>query len=86
MVQRIHFMHGIQYNRMYAVIVNSPYNPNQVIQVDDGPDEFNALATWVLVFYGTNYHVGDVVKITYANPISLTDIYSFHDSPTSANG
>ena len=56
-------------NRMYTIIVNSPYNPNQVIQVDDGPDPFNALATWVLVHYGTNYHLNDIVKIIYSAPI-----------------
>ena len=64
-------------NRMYPIIVNSPYDSTQVIQVDNGPDEFNALATWVLVFYGTNYDVGQVVKIIYANPIQYTDLYSF---------
>jgi hypothetical protein len=56
-------------NRMYACIVNSPYDDAQPIQVDDGPDALNALATWVLVFYGTNYTLGDVVTVTYANPI-----------------
>ena len=62
---------------MYAVIVNSPYNPNQVIQVEDGTDEFNALATWVLVFWQTQYSIDDIVKITYANPIEFTDKYTF---------
>ncbi len=56
-------------NRMYGIIVNSPYDPNQVIQVDEGPDEYNANATWVLVFWGTNYHADDEVKIIYLNPI-----------------
>ena len=64
-------------NRMYPIIVNSPYSPNQVIQVDGGPDEFNALATWVLVFYGTNYHLGDTIKITYPNPIEIGDAFTF---------
>ncbi|MBK7104586.1 MAG: T9SS type A sorting domain-containing protein [Ignavibacteriae bacterium] len=65
-------------NRMYGIIVNSPYNPNQVIQVNNGPDQYNELATWVLVFYGTNYHLGDVVTIEYDNPIQLTDVYTFN--------
>ena len=62
-------------NRMYPIIVNSPYDPAQVIQVDDGPDTFNELATWVLVFWGTVYGGPvtaddfDVVSIVYANPI-----------------
>jgi hypothetical protein len=49
-------------NRMYAVIVNSAYD-------DQTPTPVNASATWVLVFYGTNAHLGDVVTVTYANPI-----------------
>ncbi|MBK8944861.1 MAG: T9SS type A sorting domain-containing protein [Ignavibacteriae bacterium] len=65
-------------NRMYGIIVNSPYNPNQVIKVDNGPDQYNELATWVLVFTGTNYHLGDVVTIEYDNPIQLTDVYTFN--------
>jgi hypothetical protein len=66
-------------SRMYAIIVNSPYDPEQVIQVDGGPDEFNDPATWVLVFYSTNYFsTEDVVSITYANPIQIgIDKYTF---------
>jgi len=65
-------------NRMYAIIVNSPYDPNQVIQVDEGPDEHNAHATWVLVFWGTNYHAGDEVKIIYLNPVQAgVDKFTF---------
>ncbi len=48
--------------RMYVLFVNTPYDPNQVIQVDDGPDEFNANATWVVVFRKIQYALGDVVK------------------------
>jgi hypothetical protein len=65
-------------NRMYAIIVNTPYDENQVIQVDGGPDEFNANATWVTVHYGTNYGLGAVVSIVYANPIVFdVDQYKF---------
>ncbi|NQV49812.1 MAG: T9SS type A sorting domain-containing protein [Candidatus Marinimicrobia bacterium] len=65
-------------NRMYAVIVNSPYDPVTPIPVDNGRDALNALATWVLVFYGTNYQVGDVVEIRYDNPIQLgIDTFNF---------
>lgn len=64
--------------RMYAIIVNSPYDENQVIQVSGGPDQFNDPATWVTVHYGTNYGLGAVVKITYANPIQIgLDTYRF---------
>jgi hypothetical protein len=65
-------------NRMYAIIVNSPYDTTQAIQVDDGPDQYNALATWVLVFYGTNYGLGAKVSVVYANPIVIgTDTWTF---------
>ncbi len=29
------------------------------------------------MFYGTNYHLNDTVKITYANPIQFSDVYTF---------
>ena len=65
-------------SRMYAIIVNSPYDSTQVIQVDGGPDPINDPATWVTVHYGTNYGLGAVVKITYANPIVIgTDTWTF---------
>ena len=58
-------------NRMYACIVNTPYDPDTPIPgIWDGvADPLSDEATWVLVFYGTNYNLGDVVFITYDNPI-----------------
>jgi Secretion system C-terminal sorting domain len=62
---------------MYAVIVNSPYDANTIITASPS-DTKNALATWVLVFYGTNYTLGDVVNIQYANQIKFgVDKFSF---------
>jgi hypothetical protein len=58
-------------NRMYSILVNSPYDPNQVIQVDNGPDPFNDPATWVLVHYGTNYHLDDIVTVIYKGPVQF---------------
>lgn len=63
--------------RMYGIVVNSPYDPNQVIQIDDGPDNYNKNATWVVVFYSTNYHLNDTVKVEYFNPITYDDVYTF---------
>ena len=64
--------------RIYAIVVNSDYNPNKVITVDGGPNADNALATWVWVFYSTYYAVGDKINITYANPIQLgKDTFTF---------
>ncbi len=66
-------------NRIYAIIVNSDYDPNQVIQVDDGPDDINKLATWVVVFWSTNYtSLEDKVQLTYANPLQIgKDTFTF---------
>jgi hypothetical protein len=63
-------------NRMYAVIVNSPYDTLHAIPA--APDPLNANATWVLVFYGTNYSVGDQVEVDYPNPVQVgVDTYTF---------
>ncbi|MDP3683116.1 MAG: T9SS type A sorting domain-containing protein, partial [Ignavibacteria bacterium] len=60
-------------NRMYGIIVNSDYN--ETIPITSA---LRNAATWVLVFYGTNYHVGDVVSVYYDNPFIIgTDRYTF---------
>lgn len=71
-------------NRMYAILVNSPYDAVNPIQVDGGPDALNALATWVLVFYGTNYTLNDVVTVSYDNPIQIgIDKFMFNTAGSS---
>ena len=68
--------------RMYAIIVDSPYD--DVHAIPGTPDTLNKLATWALVFYGTNYTVGDQVEIDYANPIQIgVDRFTFN--PTNVN-
>ena len=70
-------------NRMYAIPVNSAYDTVNAIPKTTSP--LNALATWVLVFYGTNYTVGDQVEVDYANPIQIgKDKYTF--TPTNVTG
>jgi hypothetical protein len=65
-------------NRMYAIIVNSPYDPNQIIQVYKGPDQFNAAATWIFVTWSCDYDMGDVLRLKYNNPIQIgVDEYTF---------
>ncbi len=60
-------------NRMYGIIVNSDYNETAPIT-----GVLRDAATWVLVFYGTNYYVGDVVSVYYDNPFAIgTDRYTF---------
>jgi hypothetical protein len=74
-------------NRMYAIIVNSPYDPNQVIQITNGPDPYNASATWITVHYGTNYHLDDVVTIVYRRPVEFgIDKFTFSTPPAGVNG
>jgi len=74
-------------NRMYSVIVNSPYDPNQIIQVNNGPDPYNAAATWVTVHYGTNYHLDDVVTIVYRRQVEFgIDKFTFNTPPAAVAG
>jgi hypothetical protein len=56
-------------NRMYAIIVNSAYDTVNAIPAT--ANALNAAATWVLVFYGTNYALGDQLEVDYANPIQV---------------
>lgn len=72
-------------NREYAVLVNSPYDSTtpQPFSTTAGTP---ALATWVLVFYGTNYNKGDTVFVKYANPIQLgKDEFTFATQASSYN-
>jgi hypothetical protein len=63
--------------RMYAVINNSPYDATT-------PKVAPATATWVLVFYGTNYTLGDVVTVSYDNPIQIgVDKFMFNTAGSS---
>jgi len=60
-------------NRNYAVIVNSDYNGTTPLT-----GALRDPATWVLVLYGTNYHVGDVLSVYYDNPFVIGgDKYTF---------
>lgn len=62
---------------MYAVIDNSPYDAT-------APKVAPATATWVLVFYGTNYSLGDVVTVSYDNPVQIgSDKYLFNTNGSS---
>jgi hypothetical protein len=68
-------------NRMYAILVNSAYDTVNAIPATAGP--LNAEATWVLVFYGTNYTLGDQVEIDYANPIQVgVDTWTLQPPPS----
>jgi hypothetical protein len=62
-------------NRMYAIIINTDYDPNVIIGTGH---PMRAEATWIVVFYSTRLVPGDVVSIYYANPFQVgVDTYRF---------
>lgn len=62
-------------NRMYAIIVDTPYDPtNPLVAGDPRRDK----ATWVFVTWSCDYDLGDVVTLQYNNPIKVgVDEYTF---------
>jgi hypothetical protein len=62
-------------NRNYVVVVNTPYDPTKVITTSD---PLTAEATWIIVIYSTRLFIGDIVTISYANPVQIgSDAYTF---------
>jgi hypothetical protein len=62
-------------NRNYINIVNTPYDPNKIMNASQ-PDR--AEATWTLVIWSTRMVLGDVITVSYANPIQIgVDTYTF---------
>lgn len=53
-------------NRMYPIIVDTPYDPtNPLVAGDPRRDK----ATWVFVTWSCDYDLGDVVTLQYDNPL-----------------
>jgi hypothetical protein len=62
-------------HRNYLIVVNTDYDPAKIISTTD---PLAAEATWIVVIYSTRLVLGDVVTITYANPIQIgSDTYRF---------
>lgn len=62
-------------NRVYTWVVNTKYSP-AVIKA--GSSIVADSATWNWVFYASTFSKGDVVKISYANPLQIgQDTYTF---------
>ena len=62
-------------NRNYVVIVNTDYESTAPIPPSDPQ---TAEATWIFVIYSTRLVDGDVVTITYANPLQIgQDSFTF---------
>ncbi len=63
-------------DRNYIVIVNDDYNPTHVFSTTDPAAESDA--TWIVIIYSTHLALGDIVTITYPNPIQFgVDKYTF---------
>lgn len=62
-------------NRNYLVIVNTPYDEAHIF--NSGDPLLNE-ATWILVIWSTRTVVGDIITVTYANPVQIgVDTYTF---------
>jgi hypothetical protein len=62
-------------NREYLWLVNTPY---AAVAIDPTGSEIDEFGTWNVVFYLTDFTIGDVVKLYYDNPIQIgTDTYAF---------
>jgi len=62
-------------DRMYIWAVNTPYNNSPI-----APDAQVVVenATWVWVFFNSQFTTGDVININYANPVQIgADTYTF---------
>jgi len=65
----------VQDNRQYLWLVNSPYAE---AVIDPTGAEINEFGTWNIVWYISEFTLGDVIGIFYDNPIQIgSDTYSF---------
>jgi hypothetical protein len=63
-------------SRMYAWVVNTPYDSTAPISPTSSTVADNA--TWNWVFFLSTYNTGDVIKVSYANPLQVgKDKFSF---------
>ncbi len=63
-----------QWNREYIWIVNTPYTTN-LIDVTSQLVADNA--TWNVIYYLSDFTIGDTVKVIYLEPINSTDKFTF---------
>ncbi len=72
---------SLREDRDYVWVVNTKYNPSAVI--DPASAIVADSATWNWVFFKSAYTIGDVIKISYANPIQMgQDTYTFTTQKT----
>ncbi|MBI9071814.1 MAG: T9SS type A sorting domain-containing protein [Melioribacteraceae bacterium] len=66
-------------NRMYCEILNTPYS--EEVQDVENDSELASNLTWNLVFWKTDWETGDIVNISYPNPIQFgVDTFTFSTS------
>jgi hypothetical protein len=70
------------YDRMYCYILNTPYHEKVA---DFGGSELDHL-TWNLVFWQTQFHTGDVIKVIYDNAITPQDVFAFTTTTDTFDG
>ena len=71
-------------DRVYTWILDTPYSTDLI---DDNSQEVLDNATWNLVFYHSEFTVGDVIEIFYDNPIQFgIDTYSFTTTESTYSG
>ena len=68
--------------RMYCWILNTPYHPSPV----DWSNNEQQFLTWNVDFWTTQFVTGDILEIKYANPLSLSDVYTFSTDMTGNSG
>ncbi|MCK4579185.1 MAG: hypothetical protein KAU50_10370, partial [Candidatus Marinimicrobia bacterium] len=66
-------------DRMYCYVLNRPYSETIAAVESGGADE--AYLTWNLVFWNTDWQIGDTVAFNYSNPIQPgVDLFTFSTS------
>ncbi|MFC1502512.1 C25 family cysteine peptidase, partial [bacterium] len=60
-------------HRMYCWILNTPYHETPVDWAANEQDS----TTWNVDFWTTLFMTGDMIRISYENPLSIADVYTF---------
>jgi len=73
-------------NRVYAEVLNTPYDATHVANGELGGDDSD-FYTWMQVWYQSEWSLGDEVELDYVNPIQFgIDTYSFTTTESTFSG
>ena len=65
------------FNRMYTLFIHTPYQVDGAYQSPETGDP-SGYYTWNTIFWDSQFNVGDILDIRYANPIQLgTETFTF---------